>query len=270
MKFKLLFSFFLMTSMLALSQNVSRVEIDGKIIVESSDVEGITIFNTSSNKGVATDENGKFKIDAKLNDILEVRALQYQNFDINISEAMIDSRRIRVFLIEEINKLDEVLVLTSNLTGNLGTDVENVKTFNPKLDALYFGIKKQDEYEFSDDDRSEVTNEALHSQMPQMVNGLNIVNVVDQLLLPLFRSNAKAQKDVEMPVVANADVKYYLGSDFLVDNFGIPEHRVEEFIQFVQDDNFDFNLLNYGNEMDFLETLNTESKMFLNQTSEKK
>jgi hypothetical protein len=256
--------------MVAISQTVGRVQINGKIIVEDSDVEGITIFNTSSNKGEATDENGKFKIKAKLNDNLEVRALQYQNFDIKVTQAMIDSRRIRVFLIEEINKLPEVLVLTSSLSGNLGTDVEKVKTFNPKLDALYFGIKKQDEYEFSDDYRSEVTNEAVHSQVPQMVNGLNIVNVVDQLLLPLFRSNAKVQEGVEMPPVPNAAIKYYMGSNFLVDNFGIPEHRVEEFIQYVEDENFDFNLLNYGNEMDFLEILNKKSKTFLNQASEKK
>jgi len=248
---------------------VGRIEIDGKIIVESSDIEGITIFNTSANKGVATDVDGAFKIKVKLNDLLEVRALQYQNFDIRISQAMIDSRRIRVFLIEEINKLDEVLVLTSSLTGDLGTDVENVKTFNPRLDALYFGIQKQEEYVFSDDNRSDVENKAIHSQMPNIVNGLNIVNVVDQLLLPLFRSNAKEQKDVNMPIVASEDVKYYMGSGFLVDNFGIPEHRVQEFIQFVQDDNFDFNLLNYGNEMEFLEILNAESKLFLKQKGDK-
>ena len=97
-----------------------------------------------------------------------------------------------------------------------------------------------------------------------MVNGLNIVNVVDQLLLPLFRSEVKDKKKVGVPDVPVENIKYYFGSEFLVDNFNIPEHRVEEFIRFVESDDFDFSLLNYGKEMEFLEVINKKSIIFLN------
>ena len=95
-----------------------------------------------------------------------------------------------------------------------------------------------------------------------MSNGLNVVNVLDQLLIPLFRPEVKDKKAVGIPDVPAESIKYYLGSKFLVDNFNIPEHRVEEFIRYVEEDTFDFYLLNYGHEMEFLELLSKKSKMF--------
>jgi len=259
-----------LTSFLATSQTFQRVKVDGKIIVEGSDVEGITVFNTSSNKGVITNDKGEFTVEVALNDFIEFRALQYQNFDLQVSKAIIESKRMRVFLIEEINKLDEILLLTKGLTGELKTDVATVKTFNPKLDALYFGIQRRDESEFSDDLRSKVNNETMHSQSQTMVNGLNIVNVVDQLLLPLFRTEMKDKKASGIPDVPVSAVKYYFGSEFIIDNFDIPEHRVEEFIRFVEDDeNFDVSLLNYGKELEFLEVLFKKSQLFLKTKSDK-
>ena len=96
-----------------------------------------------------------------------------------------------------------------------------------------------------------------------MVNGLNVVNVVDQLLIPLFRSEVNDKKAAGIPEVPAKSIKYYLGSNFLVDNFDIPEHRVEEFIRYVEDEKFDFDLLNYGHEMEFLELLSAKSEAFL-------
>lgn len=267
---KILLLIITLASLSVAAQKFQRIKVDGKIIVEGNDVEGITVFNTSSNKGTITNEKGEFTIEVALNDFIEFRALQYQNFDTQISQAILDSKRMRVFLIEEINKLDEILVLTSNLSGELKTDVSSVKTFNPKLDALYFGIKRSDEYEFPDDPRSKVENEAMHSQSGTMVNGLNIVNVVEQLLIPLFRSGIKDKEASGVPDVPVSAVKYYFGSEFIIDNFNIPEHRVEEFIRFVEDDkDFDVSLLNYGKELEFLEVLYAKSKVFLNSESVK-
>jgi hypothetical protein len=87
--------------------------------------------------------------------------------------------------------------------------------------------------------------------------------VVDQLLLPLFRSEVKDKKKVGVPDVPVGSIKYYFGSEFLVDNFNIPAHRVEEFIRYVESGDFDFSLLNYGKELEFLELLHKKSLDFL-------
>ena len=266
---KLLLSLFLFCfSFYTFSQGINRENVIGKIIVEGNDIEGITIYNTSSNIGAVTDKNGEFTIAAALNDLLEIRALEYQNIDVRINKAIIASKEISIFLIEEMNILDEVVVQTKILTGNLITDVNNLETFSPKLDAIYFGIKSADAYELSDDNRSQIKNLDMNSQGKTMVNGLNVVNVVDQLLIPLFRSEVEDKKAAGIPEVPVKSIKYYLGSTFLVENFDIPEHRVEEFIRYVEDDTFDFDLLNYGHEIEFLDLLSKKSKAFLNSKSD--
>lgn len=260
------FIFFLavLVSVSAVSQNTNRIEVSGKVIVEGSDLAGITVFNASSNTGTVTDSNGAFSLKVALNDQIEVSALQYRNISFTINEDIIESRKMKIFLIEEINRLDEVIVSSKGLTGNLGVDVEQSQPFKPKLDALYFGIKHSDEYRFERDYKSAVKSTAMNTEGVTVVNGLNVVNVVNQLLLPLFRSKAPKVEKAFVPEVPLEAVKYYFGSEFLVNNFNIPEHRVEEFINYVQDENFDFSLLNYGKEMEFLELLNQKSKAFLN------
>ncbi|MDO5979914.1 carboxypeptidase-like regulatory domain-containing protein [Flavivirga spongiicola] len=260
---KIIFFFALLSTMHILSQNVKRVQVSGKIIVESNDISGITIFNISSNKGVITDENGEFKLRVAANDLIEVSALQYQNINFKVNEAITESKSMKLFLIEEVYKLEEIVVSTKGLSGNLNTDIKKTNIFKPKLDALYFGIKHSDDFDFKDDYKSKVKNIGMNSQRQTMINGLNIVNVVDQLLLPLFRSKVSNKKESGIPDVPVESIKYYFGSEFLVDNFNIPDHRVEEFIRFVESKDFNFSLLNYGKEMEFLELLNKKSVEFL-------
>jgi len=254
-------------SFYAVSQDIKRENINGKIIVEGSDIEGITIFNTSSNKGTVTDNKGEFIIGVALNDLLEIRALEYQNIEVRVNKAILESKKMSVYLIEQMNTLDEVVVTYKELSGNIATDANRVKAFNPKLDAIYYGISNAEIQGLSDDNQSQIDHIDSNVQGKNMVNGLNVVNIVDQLLIPLFRSEVKDKKAAGVPEVPAKYIKYYLGSDFLIENFDIPEHRVEEFIRYVEDDTFDFDLLNYGHEIELLDLLSRKSKTFLNTKS---
>jgi hypothetical protein len=262
-----LFVFFI--SFLALSQDIKRENINGIIIVEGNDIEGISIFNSTSKIGTVTNEDGEFTIAVALNDLLEIRALEYQNFDVRINKAILESKTVSIFLIEEVKQLEEVVITNKVLTGNLKTDASKANVFKPKLDAIYFGIKNNDANDFGTASAGQMSNSGMHSQSKTMVNGLNVVSVVDQLLIPLFRSEVIDKKAAGVPEVPATSIKYYLGSNFLVTNFNIPEHRVEEFIRFVEEDTFDFDLLNYGHEIEFLELLNKKSKEFLKTTGNK-
>ena len=265
---KLLPLFIFCISFFAFSQDIQREIVNGKIIVEGSDIENITIYNASSGKGTVTDNNGEFTIAVAFNDLLEIKALEYQNIDVRVNKAILESKKMSIYLIEEMNVLEEVVIKTDQLTGNIITDAKRVETFSPKLDAIYFGIKYTDTYELSDDNKSQIRNLEKNAQGQNMVNGLNVVNVVDQLLIPLFRSEVKDKKAAGIPEVPARSIKYYLGSNYLVENFDIPEHRVEEFIRYVEEDDFDFDLLNYGNEIELLELLSKKSKTFLKTKSD--
>lgn len=256
----------------AVGQDLDRIEVKGKIIVEKSDIEGISILNKSSKAYVFTNESGEFTIKVKQDDLLEISALQYQNITFKINKAVIDSRLLKIFLIEEINVLDEVIISSNRLTGNLTEDINLApKEFAVKQDAYYFGIPndysvmKSNSANFTAAALDPSHNVGMNPERASMINGLDIINVVDLVLLPLFRSEVKDKKSTGIPEVPVESIKYYFGSDFLVQNFNIPEHRVEEFIRFVESENFDFSLLNYGHEMEFLELLNQKSVEFLNK-----
>lgn len=250
------------------SQNSERVEVNGQIVVEGNELEGITLYNRGNGKAAITSVNGKFKIEVKENDTLEVRALKYLDFNLRINKTTIESKSLKIYLIEEINELEEIIIKENPFTGDLKTDLEEVKTFSPKLDAMYFSMNPTFNPNESSSafarDQSLISNAT--GQYNSMVNGLNVINIVDQLLLPLFRAEVKDKEEKGIPEVEMRAVKYYFGSEFLYDNFKIPKHRIEEFIGFVEDDEtFDFSLLNYGRELEFLELLNKKSQLFLNQ-----
>ena len=114
---KLLPLFVFLISFLAISQDVKRENVKGKIIVEGNDIEGISIYNSSSSVGTVTNEKGEFIIAVAINDLIEIRALEYQNFDVRINKAILDSKRVNIFLIEEVNKLDEVIVIKKRPYG---------------------------------------------------------------------------------------------------------------------------------------------------------
>ncbi len=271
MKLKLLLIVCLFATILSFAQDIKRVEISGKIVVNSEDLENVTIYNTSSNKGTLTDEKGQFKISVALFDVLEVRALQFQQFTVTIDQNIIVSKKATIFLVEKINKLDEVIVLPYDLTGNLVVDMESVRTFNPDLDAIYFGITDISAYEFPDDNKSEVENIAARGPGNDIRYQMNGAAIIGMLLKPLFKSNIE-KKEMERAEVVNiptTGLRDYYSGRYIEDNFGVPGDQMDEFVIYVEGHGLDYSLLKKGREMEFLEFLTQKSKEFLNTQSGK-
>ena len=270
MKTALLYIFLLSPLFLVTAQTIKRVEISGKIVVDSNDLEGITVYNTSAKNGTLTDENGLFKMKVALNDIIEFRALQFQNFSVTIDKNIIKTKNMTVFLVEKINKLDEIVILPYDLTGNLLVDIESVKTFHPDLDAIYFGLANMNEYEFPDDYKSKVVNVAMPGTGNNIPYGLNVIGIVDLFLRPIFNSNKS--KGIEVMGAEDAYEKFtdHYSTKFLVENFNIPADKVDDFINYVEVEGIDYSLLNSGKEFQFLEFISVKSKEFLANKGEKK
>lgn len=105
--------------------NAQGVSIHGKVIA-NEDIEGIHIINQTASRYTTTDHKGQFIIPAKLNDTILISGVKYQKVEIVISTLIIESKVMSVYLIENINELDEV-VIGKILTGNLLSDIENAE-----------------------------------------------------------------------------------------------------------------------------------------------
>lgn len=258
--------FFLLSAFFAYSQGLERVEVSGKVIVDSEDLEGITVYNTGSKSGALTDENGLFKISVKLNDVLEFRALQFQEFRVTIDEKVMQTRQLTVFLIERLNALDEVILLPYGLSGNLYVDTESVKTFNPDMNAIYFGIKHSDAYEFPADYKTQVENQAMFPSGETLRNGLNVANLMGLMIKPLFKKGNPEDNVSSIPV---SRLKTYYSNKFLIDNYQIPEDKIEDFVYWVETHGLTFELLETGRELEFMAFLGEKSNEYLKELEHK-
>ena len=264
----LVFSFFALS---IYSQEIERISVNGRIVVSSEDKEGVTVYNTSSNKGTVTDENGNFEIKVAVNDIVEFGALQFKDFSITITDIIISSKRLTVILVEEVNKLDEVVILPFDLTGNLNADLENVRTYNVSLDAIYFGLDHISDFEFSADYKTEADNLAFNEYNPNVGNMLDLVNIAGFIVSQVVDMDDKPSISKEGKAVKKTPFKKALDKysiNYIHTNFTIPLEQVEAFITYVEKEGVDEELLKKDKEMQFLERITQLSKSFLKLKSE--
>ena len=247
-----------LTGTSVLSQNDERIEIKGTIYVDRNDKEGVTVYNSSSEKGTVTDKDGKFTIAVAINDRVEFSALQFEDFVVIITQQVIDAKEISVFLIEQINKLDEVLILPHNLTGSLAFDTSNIELMNPNLDALYFGLGNLDKFEFTADHLSEIENIAMNEN--RLVNGIDVINVFGQLLIPIFKSNKTKN---ETPTYKKGSILKVYSKEYLTQMLSVKDEDVVEFVYYVEENNFDYSLLESNKELEFITFMKQQEKQFL-------
>jgi len=121
----------------AISSYAQNITLTGKVFV-TADAEGIHVINMTSKRATTTDALGTFSIQVTENDTIVFSGVQYKLHSILVDREMIDAKLVNVFLLENINQLDEVLV-GKVLTGDLLSDIENSDA-EPKINFYDVGI----------------------------------------------------------------------------------------------------------------------------------
>lgn len=113
--------------------NVPSQKMNGKVIADSNDLEGIYIINLKTDKATLTERGGYFSIDANVGDTLIFSAVQFKAIKIALSE--IDFKKEILFVEMEplIRVLDEVRVNEyKNINAvSLGIISPNTKHYTP-------------------------------------------------------------------------------------------------------------------------------------------
>ncbi len=251
------------------AQDSTRVVIKGKIIVNSPDIEGVTIYNKSSNIGTVTDLEGNFEIKGMLNDKINVHSLQFIDFDIVVAQDILDSKQMNIYLVEQINNLDEVVILPYDLSGVLTKDIKDAEVFDTNLEGVQALALDISAYEFADDQYSKVENYAAMSPNERIRYQANGMALLQGLAGLIFKKKSKSKIDNQIKeLTGSLQTKYDHG--YYTTNFSIPEEKVEAFIAYVETNNFDSELLKKGKELQLIEHLNNQSSQFLKLKVEKK
>jgi len=243
-----------------LSQSVTRIEIEGKVFSKNNEVESVTVFNTSSNKGTITDENGEFTIEVALNDVLQISALQFKKGSIVIDKKILADMYLKVFLAENVTTLQEVVILPYDLKGNLVVDVDEVHLVEP----IPFELGNMNAFELPDDQYTEVVNPFMNDG--QLKYGVDLDLIFGYLLNTLFKPKQKPKGEIEkekLQEAYNKSLEGVLGRPYIINNFNIAKDKVEAFIVFVEDNGLNQELLLIENRMQLIEFLHYQSELFL-------
>ncbi|MBE15525.1 MAG: hypothetical protein ABNH00_12675 [Dokdonia sp.] len=253
---KLYFLFLFLT--LGLSAQDFRIAVKGQILVpDGDDNEGITVYNTSSNQGTITDEEGYFTLKMGENDRVIFSALQYNDVIVVIDEGIIAKQKMRLELIENLTVLDDVIVTPYDLSGNITVDIGKVKTtrINPFPEVSLYEIENK--YEIVADAQTSVENEAMEGFNFQ--NGLNFVNIFKAIFQK--RDRYVIDKNA-IAVNVDSELRTMYDDTFFKKNFKLDIEEIGPFIFYAEAQGLDAELLKKGRELDLIEFLLVQRKSY--------
>ncbi|AXT58315.1 carboxypeptidase-like regulatory domain-containing protein [Aquimarina sp. MMG015] len=258
MKMKLSLLFICFTISFSFAQITSRVMIDGRVSAPiGDDVEGVVVYNLTTKKGTITDDKGNFRISVGTNDKIEVIAMQYQKFVVLIDKGVLNNRRLNIFLNESVNLLDEVIVTPYDLLGNVSIDVKKIDVSESGLDdvaRLTSDRINDTDYDWTADELSELENKVFLED--RMIYGLNFVN----LFKVVFKN--KDNNDDKTPADIDVKVRKMYNDEFFKTNLALEMDQINDFIFFAEENGLDKSYLEEGNELNLLEFLVSQSKVY--------
>jgi hypothetical protein len=131
--------FIFLLCQLAFCQTKGEKILHGKIIVESGNVEGVTIVNLVNEKSTASDSNGDFYILAKADDLLVFSSVNLEYFRRIIEENDLKSDILIIKMNPKTTELKEVIVNKHPEINavSLGISPKGVKHYTPAERKLY-------------------------------------------------------------------------------------------------------------------------------------
>lgn len=244
---KLFYTFLLIFSITQLSaQSFSnRMLIEGKVNVPSGDdEEGIVVYNESSSSGTITNRNGIFFLNVRQGDKILVQSIQFTPFKLTVDRGMIQNKKIIVTLRESLNKLDEIVVSPTDLTGNIEVDVNRVIVSNDTLSVAIpqLGLRRS-----VIDDASPVENAALDRD--DWKYGLDFVNIFKALF------DKRDHTNHEFQATAEDELGEMYSNTFFKKNLDIDENNIGPFMDYVAANGLDKKMLTKGNELNLIQFL---------------
>ena len=128
------------------SQNQVPRRIEGKVAADFSNLEGIYVVNTSSEKSTTTNSEGHFSIEAKVGETLLLSAINFKEVEIVLSESDFSKKWLVVSMQPIVNELREVIVGNSAISAeSLGIIPYGQKKYTPAERKIFtatsgFGI----------------------------------------------------------------------------------------------------------------------------------
>ncbi|MAT90816.1 MAG: hypothetical protein CMC35_08980 [Flavobacteriaceae bacterium] len=244
------------------AQEVERTVINGRVTApQGEDIEGINLYNISSQKGTVTEADGSFTLAVAEQDRILVSAIQFQSFKVIVDEGVINNKQLRIYLNPAVNELEEVIVRPYDLSGNVIADVDRIKvsTVGSGFDLSYENLEFK--MDFRPDRQSSIKRNIAAEALNQGANqaGANLLGLAG-LLFPKKKQTPK--EVVATKEALTVALRQRFSNTYITETFDIESARVNDFIYFVEENGLQPHLLKETNEIRLLEHLHQQSELY--------
>lgn len=254
------------------AQGIERKVLRGIVVVDSFDVEAVTVRNISSNLNAKTDFDGKFSIRARATDTLFFESQSFISQRYILSQKDFWKEELEIRLHVKITELDELIITPYTLSGNLTEDTKRIQVYGDGFALI--DAKKIMHYE--DDVRM---GAPINTAMPNVFapTGVNLLGIVVVGLVNLVGVKTNPKKNSERVFeerrIKNLQSKSYsdhlferFSHSFFVETLKIKNEDIPLFMGFSELNVYDLSpLLKPENELKLIDYLIQKAAEFKKQ-----
>ena len=259
------------------AQGIERKVLRGIVVVDSFDVENITVRNISSNVGSKTDIDGKFSIRARATDTLFFESPSFISQKYILTQKDFWKEELEIRLHVKITELDELVITPYTLSGNLIEDTKRIQVYGDGFAVI--DAKKIMHYE--DDVRS---GAPINSALPSVFapNGSNFnflalgAGLVSLFIKPSLSKSHSKRVYEERRIKALQSKSYSdhlferFSHNFFVETLKIKNEDIPMFMSFSELNVYELSpLLKPENELKLIEYLIKKASEFNLQNPKK-
>ena len=208
------------------SQDNQEKKIVGYILNDNNfSIEGIHVLNNSNGEATITNTDGRFEIKARLNDEIIFSGIQFTRKKILLNKELFDSILLNIYLDEYVNELDEVIVNSSGLSGNILDDLRNSdisKEYNFDDFGIpgFKGIRKE---------RILSNKEVLTRFLLMPLTGGMDIDFIYKAFSGYYNLKRKEIKYLSELNITDRIITFY-GKKYFIDEFNLEENTIHDFV----------------------------------------
>lgn len=202
------------------------IELKGQVLNDTISKSQLTVVNITRKQGTITNRDGEFTILARVNDTINVSAVQYESRQFVVNQTIYNREKISLYLIPKVTQLDEVNISNIDLTGDIKKDVGSTK-LQRIVTPKELGIPENTAPERTIEERRYYTAVTSGAGIP--LDGL--INSITGRLKML-------KKHIEVSRFAKKieDTRYQYSDSIYMSKLKIPEDLIEDFVYYIFED----------------------------------
>ena len=236
---------FVLLSILSLSLTAQETYLQGQIYADSIADYQVNVINITQKIGTVSNTEGRYKIKASLEDSILFTSLQHKTYTLKVEESNLKTKT-SIFLELQINELPEVTLNPYDLTGDLATDVDNVKVNFVDQRQFGFGVPR----ELDKIDRE------LYSASTGILTPLIYALTGERKRLEKRKKNATISSNKNR-ILRSVD------SSLITKDLNIPEIYIEDFAYFCAEDDDTMSILEKNDPLALIDKLKTKAVAYL-------